>query len=719
MAINNWLNAKVIATIPVFIAVNIAAFSVWLLDISQQSMPLVLGIIAGGLADLDNRLTGRLKNIFYTLLAFSVSTLSVQLTLGNGIAFTLLMTVITFIFTMIGAVGQRYNTISFGTLVVALYTTLTYQPETLWYLNSLLILLGTLLYSITAIVVYLFFPNRPVQDAVAKSFVALAEYLEAKSLFFDPDDIEQLESKQITLAMKNSQLINAFNACRTALFYRIRGQYRHTRTTQMINYYFAAQDIHERANSSYFDYQVLTQQLKNTDLIFRIQRLLELQAQACRDFAQSLQQNTHYSYNARLERAITGVNQSFEHYAQTHQDDTQNTAIKTLINNLQGVDWQLRHLGQTPESSETHHRWVKIHDDSDVKGFKNIWLTIRSHLSFDSQLFRHAVRLSIVVFVCCTIVEFLQLSRGYWILLTAVFVCQPNYAATKLRLKQRIIGTILGVIIGSLLPYAQPTLELQMGLVVATSTLFFFFRSNNYSFSTFFITLQVLISFNIIGIDIHSALYSRLIDTLAGSFIAWVAVSYLWPDWKYLQLNKVIHQAIQSDGKYLLYIISQLQFGKCDSLQYRIARRKAHEYATALSATMSNMNSDPEKYKDHLQEGFEMLKLNYSLLSYISALGAYRKHIKQIQQNIDFMAEYYPIAKKLIYALEHIESLSQPVFDKLQENIHQSLQQLNEQQGERLSQSEVGIPIQQLNMISQILPHIYVIFHNRKIAQEN
>ncbi|MCW9698122.1 MULTISPECIES: YccS family putative transporter [unclassified Avibacterium] len=714
---NNWLNAKVIATIPVFIAVNIAAFSVWLFDISQQSMPLVLGIIAGGLADLDNRLTGRLKNIFYTLLAFSVSTLSVQLTLGNGVAFTLLMTVITFIFTMIGAVGQRYNTISFGTLVVALYTTLTYQPETLWYLNSLLILLGTLLYSITAIIVYLFFPNRPVQDAVAKSFLALAEYLEAKSLFFDPDDIDQLESKQITLAMKNSQLINAFNACRTALFYRIRGQYRHTRTTQMINYYFAAQDIHERANSSYFNYQVLAQQLKNTDLIFRIQRLLELQAQACRDFAQSLQQNSHYRYNPRLERAIAGVNQSFEHYAQQHQDDTQNTAIKTLINNLQGVDWQLRHLGQAPESSETHHRWVKIHDDSDVTGLKNIWLTIRSHLSFDSQLFRHAVRLSIVVFVCCTIVEFLQLSRGYWILLTAVFVCQPNYAATKLRLKQRIIGTILGVIIGSLLPYAHPTLALQMGLVVATSTLFFFFRSNNYSFSTFFITLQVLISFNIIGFDIHSALYSRLIDTLAGAFIAWIAVSYLWPDWKYLQLSQVIHKAIQSDGKYLLYIISQLQFGKCDNLQYRIARRKAHEYATALSATMSNMNSDPEKYKDHLQEGFEMLKLNYSLLSYISALGAYRKHIKQIQQNIDFMAEYYPIAKKLIYALEHIESLSQPVFDKLQKNIHQSLQQLNEQQGEKLSQSEVGIPIQQLNMISQILPHIYVIFHNRKYAQ--
>ena len=61
---NQWLNAKVIASIPIFIAVNIAAFGVWFFDISTQSMPLILGIIAGGLVDLDNRLTGRLKNIF-------------------------------------------------------------------------------------------------------------------------------------------------------------------------------------------------------------------------------------------------------------------------------------------------------------------------------------------------------------------------------------------------------------------------------------------------------------------------------------------------------------------------------------------------------------------------------------------------------------------------------------------------------------------------------
>ena len=62
---NQWLNAKVIASIPIFIAVNIAAFGVWFFDISTQSMPLILGIIVKAVSDLDNRLTWTIK-IFFT-----------------------------------------------------------------------------------------------------------------------------------------------------------------------------------------------------------------------------------------------------------------------------------------------------------------------------------------------------------------------------------------------------------------------------------------------------------------------------------------------------------------------------------------------------------------------------------------------------------------------------------------------------------------------------
>ena len=39
-------------------------------------------------------------------------------------------------------------------------------------------------------------------------------------------------------------------------------------------------------------------------------------------------------------------------------------------------------------------------------------------------------------------------TQGYWILLTTLFVCQPNYGATRLKLVQRIAGTLLGLGIG-------------------------------------------------------------------------------------------------------------------------------------------------------------------------------------------------------------------------------------------------------------------------------
>ena len=52
------MNAKVIATLPAMVSVAIAAVLVWQFRLEQLTIPLVLGIIAGGLSDLDNRLTG-------------------------------------------------------------------------------------------------------------------------------------------------------------------------------------------------------------------------------------------------------------------------------------------------------------------------------------------------------------------------------------------------------------------------------------------------------------------------------------------------------------------------------------------------------------------------------------------------------------------------------------------------------------------------------------
>ena len=386
-----------------------------------------------------------------------------QFTFGQPLLFLPAMTLLTFVFTLSGAISLRYRTISFGTLVVALYTILTINHSMVWYANTLLILCGTLLYSGNTLLLHLILPHRPVQDSMAAAYTELAGYLDIKAQFFDPDDTDQLEQRQIALAMQNGKVIAVFNQVRSALFYRMRGQHRHPRTARMLHYYFAAQDIHERASSSYIgEYRRFVAELSHSDLIFRIQRLIEWQAQACRDMAHSLQRGSTVPDNAKLDKLAAGIRRSYQHYQST-QADKSPRSLRRLIDNLYGINYQLTHLageqaGYTEASEQT--RIVR----EDAGSWRSHLKILRHHLSFESGVFRHAVRLSIVVFLCIALVESLKLPMGYWVLLTAVFVCQPNYSATKSRLIQRVVGTMAGVAVGSLLPYFKSiTDQLQHG----------------------------------------------------------------------------------------------------------------------------------------------------------------------------------------------------------------------------------------------------------------
>ena len=143
----------------------------------------------------------------------------------------------------------------------------------------------------------------------------------------------------------------------------------------------------------------------------------------------------------------------------------------SILDNLGSVDHQLRQLQHSDSPAENENSSDTRIAALENSSLKNVWQTVRSQLNFESGVFRHATRLSILVAASCIIVEILHLNLGYWILLTAVFVCQPNYTATKSRVYQRIAGTILGVIVGSLVPYFTPSVETKLWIVIASTTL--------------------------------------------------------------------------------------------------------------------------------------------------------------------------------------------------------------------------------------------------------
>jgi len=102
-----------------------------------------------------------------------------------------------------------------GALVVAIYTTLAYNTALPWYANPLLILLGTLLYGGCTLLTQILLPHRQVQEDMAAAYAALADYIDAKACYFDPDD-DDYAPRQTRLALANTALIQALNRRRRA-----------------------------------------------------------------------------------------------------------------------------------------------------------------------------------------------------------------------------------------------------------------------------------------------------------------------------------------------------------------------------------------------------------------------------------------------------------------------------------------------------------------------
>ncbi|MCX8957429.1 YccS family putative transporter [Erwinia psidii] len=599
----------------------------WWLDQITWTIPLTLGVVAAALTDLDDRLTGRLRNLLITLVCFCVASVSVELLSPYPWLFVIGLALSTWGFILLGALGQRYATIAFGALLIAIYTLLGVGLFPQWYLQPSLLLIGAIWYNLLTLTGHLIFPIRPLQENIARSFEGLAVYLEAKASLFDPDAIEEKNDRSlIDVAMANSQLVATLNETKISIQSRLRGDRGQRGTRRTLHYYFVAQDIHERASSSHVQYHFLRQEYRYSDILFRFQRLLSLQGKACQQLAHCILMREIYQHDDCFDRAFVHLNAALERLRASRPSSRDMQAMTYLLHNLKAIDAQLA----TIESEQDPEQDPASHDQSlsneDLNGWTDIRLRISRHLTPHSALFRHAVRLSLLLCSGYSFIKLTGMEHGYWILLTSLFVCQPNYNATKRRLALRIVGTVGGIIVGLPLLLLVPSVEGQLVLIVLSGVLFFAFRQSRYANATLFITLLVLCCFSLLGEGFDIAL-PRIIDTLIGCGIAWLAVAFIWPDWRFRRLSSVTERTMETNCRYLDAILVQYHQGKDNRLDYRIARRDAHNSDAELASVVSNISAEKNTSATLRENAFHLLCLNHSFLSYISALGAHREKI--------------------------------------------------------------------------------------------
>ncbi|ENW82836.1 TIGR01666 family membrane protein [Acinetobacter sp. ANC 3929] len=690
-------NTTFMYNVRMLIAFTGTAFVPYLLDYQLATIPLTLGVVAAAISDIDDRFSVRIMNLIYTYIGFFITAASVQLLFPYPIAFAIGLIASCIGWILLGSLGRRYATIAYGCLVISVYSMLGVHLFEQWYLQPALLVVGAAWYGLLSTISFLLFPVRKVQDQLAASYTALGSFLFAKSNLFDVDMTpSSYQQSMIDIAMENGKLVAIFNDMRMSLLTRLKGDRGQKGTRRSLQYYFVAQDIHERADSAHIDYQKLAKVFQHSDILFRFQRILSIQGKACQDLAQSILSRTRYVHNKRFKHSFENLRLSLEKLRKDgYYDQVRINALFALYQNLKSIDAQLQNLEteRNLQKINAQHTESQLKDD-DLKGWNDMMVRVKQHLTPESVLFRHAVRLSIVLFIGYLFIQLTNIAYGYWILLTALFVCQPNFNATKRRLYLRIVGTLVGIIIGLAIIYFIPSIEGQLVMLILSGVLFLELRSKQYAQATAFITILALINFNLDGSAFAAGL-PRFIDTVIGCALAWFGVSFIWPDWKFRRLPRSIQRSLQAQCKYLAEVVEQYHQGRNNALNYRVVRRAAHNTDAEVASLISTIATEPNIDVNQKSLAFEFLCLSHTFLSYIAALGAHREQILDQE-----------VLGLLDQALDDIQGalLRDEVPDLSAQNLMQTIR-------DRLSRNEDNDPksliiLQQLSLMLSVLTRL-------------
>ena len=119
-----WANKTVNYSLLILTTLLGVVIPAWYLHLNSLIIPLILGIIAAALAESDDSFTGRLKSQSLTLICFAIASLSIEFLFNTPWLFALGLFSSTFGFIMLGAIGPRYASIAFGSLLIAIYAML-------------------------------------------------------------------------------------------------------------------------------------------------------------------------------------------------------------------------------------------------------------------------------------------------------------------------------------------------------------------------------------------------------------------------------------------------------------------------------------------------------------------------------------------------------------------------------------------------------------------
>ncbi|MBY0541796.1 MAG: FUSC family protein [Sphingobacteriaceae bacterium] len=627
----------------------------------QLGMTLSLGALCISVVDSPGPIVHRRNAMLITTVLLFIISILVGITNKNIYVTGTLLVVCSFIFSMFFLYGARAAAIGTAVLLIMVLSIDDIRPWNEVILYALLVLAGSIWYTLLSYLVYRLRPYRLVQQILSDSIYQISEFLRAKAKFYHQGT--DLEKNYADLLQLQVHVNEKQDEVREILF-RTREIVRESTPEGrfLLIVFVDMADLFEQIMSTYYNYKELHEQFDSIGILPQYEGIINKIAESLDDIAFALKTGGLPHIPEDLVKDVNQLKNEIT-LLESNSDRKYNTlgliALKNIEVNIENILGRVKTINSYFNKKEKKNLKKR---DVDVDKFVTRQIfdykLFIDNLSFKSSTFRHSLRVAIVMLIGFVVAKSFNFSHSYWILLTILVISKPGFSLTKQRNYERIIGTVVGAFIGmGILVYVHDKNTLFIILLFCMIGSYSFQRKN-YVVSVLFMTPYVLVLFDFLGMGSLSIARERIYDTLIGSGIALLASYSLFPNWEHEKLKNAMIDLIKSNHNYF-HQVTLLYFEKEQNLtNYKVARKEVYVNTSNLASLFQRMFSEPKSKQVYMQELHQFTVLNHLLSSYIATLSLYNKEHNFVYLNFE---ELKPVADNTLYLLnQSVENIVVP-----------------------------------------------------------
>ncbi|RTY82956.1 FUSC family protein [Flavobacterium sp. LS1P28] len=646
-------------------------------------------------SDIPSSLKHKVNGILVATILVAGVNLLVNIIYPYSWIFYPFLALLVFLTSMLSVYGQRATMVSFSSLISL---SLTFSDiNTGWAMvqHSGLILAGGLFYLVVSLTFHYIRPHRYIELQIAECIKLTSKYLKLRGDLWTIDaDKKAIIEKQLNLQV---ELNTIHQNIREVLINSHISAGSSNQNRKMLLVFIAMVEILEVALSTSFDHDKLHRKFDNHPrVLLTYQNLAYNLAASLKQLSESVKKRTNYIPKHTLLNDLNALQLAITDYEKDLGKNSASEGVFMLTTMLEYAEKQVEKI-KIVERAFTSI--VNLQDftgiDTDLEKFLTPqyypWRTLTENLSFSSTIFRHSLRLTIALLVGFIIGKILPFHNVYWILLTIIVIMRPGYGLTKQRSFHRILGTVLGGLIAfGILFFVKDNIIISI-LSILCLLLGFSFTQTNYKVSATFVTMYVVFIYGIVTPNIGDLVQFRILDTIVGAGLAFLANHFLWPSWEFLNMPMHLEKSINANQNYLKEISIFYNKKGTVSTSYRLARKNAFIEIGNLMASFQRMAQEPKSKQKQLPKVYKLTVLNHSLLSSLASLGTYIQSHKTTSASEAFNVVVDTVIRNLD---EAIALLKENDF-KLKENLPKEdlALRFTELKNIRARELKAGIPI--------------------------